>query len=191
MVDLALLQSVSYIAGALGVCVAAVFYVLNLRISQKNQELMLKTQEHSTRAQQQNLETRQAQLFMGLYQSFYSKDMIDLEPFLSKIKFETAEDYTELQNKGGEEYKAFGVFGIYYEGMGVLVRENLVDIRLVSQLMSGSIMWFWERFEKGWRDSRRVFNWPRMCVSLEYLYNRIIEYSKEHPELQITSPSTH
>ncbi len=39
MVDLALLQSVSYIAGSLGVCVAAIFYVLNLRISQKNQEI--------------------------------------------------------------------------------------------------------------------------------------------------------
>ena len=31
MVDLALLQSVSYIAGALGVCVAASYYVMNLR----------------------------------------------------------------------------------------------------------------------------------------------------------------
>ncbi len=31
MVDLALLQSVSYIAGALGVCVAAFYYVMMLR----------------------------------------------------------------------------------------------------------------------------------------------------------------
>jgi hypothetical protein len=60
MVDLALLQSVSYIAGASGVCVAAIFYVLNLRISQKNQELMLQSQEQSAKAQQQTLETRQA-----------------------------------------------------------------------------------------------------------------------------------
>src|SRR4030042_702934 len=36
MVDLALLQSISYMAGALGVCIAAIFYVLNLRISQRN-----------------------------------------------------------------------------------------------------------------------------------------------------------
>ncbi|MCX6654156.1 MAG: hypothetical protein NTY03_03435 [Candidatus Bathyarchaeota archaeon] len=31
MVDLALLQSVSYIAGAIGVCVAAFYYALNIR----------------------------------------------------------------------------------------------------------------------------------------------------------------
>jgi len=57
MVDLALLQSVSYIAGCVGVFIAAFFYVLNLRISQKSQQLMLK-------AQQQTLETRQFQLLM-------------------------------------------------------------------------------------------------------------------------------
>jgi hypothetical protein len=54
MVDLALLQSVSYIAGALGVCIAAIFYVLNLRISQRNQRL--------------TLETRKAQFYTQIYQ---------------------------------------------------------------------------------------------------------------------------
>ena len=176
---------------ATGVLVAAVYYLYNMRATRKTQELALKAQELSLKSQEQNLITRQAQLFMGLYQSFYSKDMIDLEPFLDKIKFESADDYTELQKRGGDEYKAFGTYGSYYEGIGVLVRENLVDIRLVSQLMSSNIIWFWEKFENGWRDSRRVFKWPRMCVELEYLYNRIIEYGREHPELLIASPSTH
>jgi hypothetical protein len=36
MVDLVVLQPVSYIAGATGVAIAVVFYVLNLRISQRN-----------------------------------------------------------------------------------------------------------------------------------------------------------
>jgi hypothetical protein len=60
MVDLALLQSVSYIAGALGVCVAAIFYVLNLRISQRN----IKT----------NTETRQFQLLMQLSAPQFTKE---------------------------------------------------------------------------------------------------------------------
>src|SRR4030067_2357461 len=42
--DLVVLQSISYIAGALGVFVAAISYMVNLRISQRNQELMLKSQ---------------------------------------------------------------------------------------------------------------------------------------------------
>jgi hypothetical protein len=60
MVELATLQAVSYIMGSLGVFVAAIYYVYNMRISQKNQELALKAQE-------QTLETRQAQLLMNLY----------------------------------------------------------------------------------------------------------------------------
>ena len=35
MVDLALLQSLSYVAGALGVCVAAVYYVMMVRNNEK------------------------------------------------------------------------------------------------------------------------------------------------------------
>ena len=41
MVDLSLLQSVSYIAGALGVCVAAAYYVMNLRENRKNGRVTL------------------------------------------------------------------------------------------------------------------------------------------------------
>jgi hypothetical protein len=35
MVDLSLLQSISYMAGALGVCVAAVYYVMNLQMTRR------------------------------------------------------------------------------------------------------------------------------------------------------------
>ena len=188
MVDV---QTVGVLVTAASVSVAAIYYAFTLRINMKNQELSLKTQELALKSQQQNQETRQAQLFMGIYQTFYSRDFVDYEAILNKIKFETAEDYTELQKNGGIEYKALSTFGAYYEGMGLLVRENLVDIRLVSQLMSGNIIWYWERFGSAFRESRRVFNWSRMCVEVEYLYNRIIEYSKEHPELQITIPTTH
>jgi hypothetical protein len=41
MVDLALLQSVSYIAGAVGVLVAAVFYILNMRETTRNRRMAL------------------------------------------------------------------------------------------------------------------------------------------------------
>jgi hypothetical protein len=41
MVDLALLQSISYIAGALGVCVAAAYYVMNLNETRINRRIAL------------------------------------------------------------------------------------------------------------------------------------------------------
>jgi hypothetical protein len=61
--------------------VAAAYYVMNLRISQKNQELMLKSQESSVKtqelalkSQQQAAETRQAQLFMQIFNKYYDQE---------------------------------------------------------------------------------------------------------------------
>ena len=194
MVDLTLLQSVSYIAGALGVCVAAAYYVINLRISQrnqeisqKNQELMLRSQEQSTKAQQQSLETRQAQLFMQIYQSFMSSELLESEHHLYDIEFKSAEDYHKLL-KDKERYKAFIFYGSWLEGLGILVKNNLIDIHLIAELTSAAVNWYWEKYHDGVMDCRTKLNWPRFYIEVEYLYNRLNEYGKAHPELGIASP---
>jgi hypothetical protein len=61
IIELVTLQAVSYIMGSLGVFMAAVYYVINLRAQQSN----MKT----------TLETRQAQLFMGVYQTYVAKEL--------------------------------------------------------------------------------------------------------------------
>ncbi len=60
MVDMVVLQTFSYLIAALSFAVTCTYYIMNLKNNAKNQELTLKTQ-------QQNLDTRQAQLFMPLY----------------------------------------------------------------------------------------------------------------------------
>ena len=57
MVDLALLQSVSYIAGALGLCVAAIYYVMNIRETSKNRRATLTTNLVQNLAQQDSIRT--------------------------------------------------------------------------------------------------------------------------------------
>jgi hypothetical protein len=54
MVDLAEIQAAYYMVAATGVLVAAIYYVLNMRATQRN----LKA----------NLDTRQAQILMNLYE---------------------------------------------------------------------------------------------------------------------------
>jgi len=60
MVSFEEIQAAYYMVAATGVLVAAVFYVLNLRISRRNQDLSLRALEQSAQAQQQTLETKQA-----------------------------------------------------------------------------------------------------------------------------------
>jgi hypothetical protein len=175
MVDLVVLQTASYLIAALSFAVTCAYYIMNLKNTQQN----MKT----------TLETRQAQLFTGMYQAFYSKDFADADAIISKLELKNVEDWKRMMDDA-EKYKAFSITGQYYEGIGVLVKENLVDIRLVADLMSGGVIWYWEHFGPGINDCRVAFNWPRIGLEAEYLYNRIIKYGREHPELKIASPSS-
>jgi len=180
MVDLAEIQAAYYMVAATGVLIAAVFYILNIRISQRNQELMLK-------AQQQTLETRQAQMFMSIYQTDYSNDFLEAVHRVMEMEIKAADDWKKMR-RDKENYKAWTMVGSYLEGIGVLVRENLVDIRLVSELMSGFIRWYWEHFGQGILRCREKLNWPRFFIEVEYLAERVRDFGIEHPELGIVSP---
>lgn len=129
MVELVLLQSVSYIAGALGVFVAAVYYMMNLRISQRNQELTLKVLEQSAKAQEQTLETRQAQLLMGMLQALISPEMMETNMKLLGIEMKNAEDWNIIINDL-EKYKSFILRAAYCQGIGTLVRNRMLDVSL-------------------------------------------------------------
>jgi hypothetical protein len=77
----------------------------------------------------------------------------------------------------------------YLDGVSVFVSEGLLDIRLVAKLMGGSTVNLWENIEKGVKACRKEYNFPRIAYDTEYLYNRLKEYEKEHPEMLFASPS--
>ena len=78
---------------------------------------------------------------------------------------------------------------MYYEGIGVLVREGYVEIGLVAKLLSGNVVWFWERYGEGIINLRRDLNWPRFSIELEYLHDKVVEYKERNPDLDIDSPT--
>ena len=173
MVDLSLLQSVSYIVGALGVCVVAIFYVLNLRISQRNSELVLKAQE-------QTLETRQAQLLMGIFQNYSSKEFqTDMEEMVMVWKWSDYEDYMSRYAMDVKENgKAATVFQIY-EGTGVFVERGLVNPELVYDLMRESVITIWEKFSPIIENWRTKYSAPQIYLGFEFLYHETKRVRKE------------
>jgi hypothetical protein len=185
--DLSLLQPISQFAAAIGVCVAAVYYVMNLRISQRNQELSLKTQELALKAQEQSLISRQAQLFMGIYQHSYSHEHSVNEYTLNHREVKDIKDWkSHLDDL--DFCVAFVDYHGYFEGMGILVKEKLVDIRLVTLMVSGPVRWFWERYRSLAAEVRIEYDWPRFMIEVEYLYNALNEYADCNPELQVATP---
>ncbi|MCX6653967.1 MAG: hypothetical protein NTY03_02470, partial [Candidatus Bathyarchaeota archaeon] len=157
MVDITLLQSVSYMAGALGVFIAAIFYVLNLRISQRNMK--------------QTLETRQAQFYMQIYNHLTSED--SQRRWIDAMNMEWR-DYDEYEKKYGSDehpeiyakrYASLYEFG----GVGYLLKKGLIDRDTAYSLAETQGLWLWRKFESMVREQRVRYNTPESFSDLEYL----------------------
>ena len=153
-------QSISFIFAGLSIGVAAIYYTLTLRNTQ--------------RAQQLQLETRQAQLFTQLYSEFRSEENLRL---YGKALQMTWDDYDDFVKKYGleewEERVPFMHMNLYYEEIGVLLEEGLIDVNLVIQLIGSPFRLYWEKFEPIVLERRIRDNNPTNFDKMEYLYNEI------------------
>jgi len=183
MVDLVEIQTVYYMVAATGVLVAAVFYILNLRISQRNQELTLKALEQSAKAQQQTLETRQAQIFISVNDKIQSKEFQSAYYKVVRTPWATWEEYNRLYRDDQEFRDAEQLVQGIFEGLGVLVREGLLSIRMVALLLCGMTRLYWEKHLPVLDEGRRVTGSRRLYSENEYLYGELMSYLREHPEL--------
>jgi hypothetical protein len=72
------------------------------------------------------------------------------------------------------------LIGAFYNGVGILVKENLLDIRYVDT-MTYWITMFWELLDP-YIDELRAKTYPKLFNETEYLYKELMKYRKEHPE---------
>lgn len=165
MVDLVLLQSISYVAAALSVVVGFFYYALMLR--------------NAGRA-------RQTELFMKLYERWEDEDF---EKHWMEVVYEWEwKDYDDFDKKyGSGNLEAFSnAFSVlaYFEGIGVLVKRKLIDIELVDDLMSTSILWYWEKTAPIVVESRKRLNRPQLLEWSEYLYGEMLKREKHLSEIR-------
>ncbi len=122
MVDL---QTIGVLVTGASVTIAAIYYIITLRTNQRNTKT--------------TLETRQAQLFMNLYQHTYSPDFGDAVYVVLNKGVTDYEDYESMM-RDPQRVKPFVVWGMWIEGVGVLVKEGLVSLRMVTELVGGMIL---------------------------------------------------
>lgn len=129
--------------------------------------------------------TRQTQLFMNLFTQIRSKDFVRDTRELSSWQWK---DFNDFRSKYGsradkEASTLFHSTANFFDGIGVLVSHNELNPKLVEELMSSWIIWFWEKFGDIIKEYRTV-SYPQYLVSVEYLYHKIKPIAtKEHPEL--------
>jgi hypothetical protein len=170
MVSFQDVQTAYYMVAATGVLVAAGYYILNLRASQKNQELSLK-------AQQQTLETRR----IGLMDSLIART-INKEAMMSSIKLLRYEwsDYEDFEKKYGTENDVEAAAERYvvwnlFDAFGMMLRKGMVEIEDVYAAAS-VCMFLWEKFKPIIEENRRRYNGQSYLRDFEYLYDEMMKW---------------
>jgi hypothetical protein len=160
-----------------GVIAGFSYYVLTMRNAQKTRELALKAQKHSA-------DTRQAQLFMQLYnQSVNDPAFLRDWMHFRTLEWKDFDEYKEtLGQLGSEDFNALMKLGGFLEGVAVLVSEDLLSIRLVARLVKNVIIDYWEKIGPMHEEIKASQN-IRGGFEIEHLYSRLMTYLEEHPEL--------
>ncbi len=160
MVDQLTLQTIGILMTGISLTIAAAYYTLTLRNTQKNQKLQL--------------ETRQAQLFMEMYRDFKRSDIQKAyNDIINVWKWDSIEEFNEKygrRNNYDEFHKYMLVYSVY-EGLGVLIYRNLIDVAMIEELMRSYVISFWEKMAPLIYDWR--VQWPLAAEWTEYLYNEV------------------
>jgi hypothetical protein len=155
----------------IGLIVAIIYYTLTLRNSNKTQQLQL--------------ETRQAQLFMQIYNNWYSLELSRQYEKVMNWEWIDYEDFDKNIGSDIENVIALRMVGRFFEGIGLYVKRGLIDVSLVDDLMSGAYVRFWLKFQPIFAELRIRQNFPQMLEWIEYLYNELKPIVEtQHPELK-------
>jgi hypothetical protein len=157
----------------LSLAIGVIYYIITLRINQRNQEL--------------TLETRQASLFMQLYNRWSDPEFAK---HYGAARHHHTEDGLEVAKKSLSPYNPdvwlpFHSLGQFFEGMGMLVHKKLINIDYVDTLLSYRIIWWWEKMKPWYERERKLMNNPELYSNIEYLYNEIVKRGyKAEPLIQ-------
>jgi len=132
--------------------------------------------QNNLRNQRQQLETRQAQLFMQVYSRFNDPDW--MRSWAGVVRQWEWTDYDDWHSKYSPEKNIeasvmYGSIAAYFEGIGVLVYRKLIDLEHVADLMSRNVTIFWEKMGPIIKERRVRYNNEYVWEWNEWLYKEI------------------
>jgi hypothetical protein len=128
--------------------------------------------------------TRKTQLFTQIYQARYNPKNIERWWKMMSWEWDTFDEYYDKYG-GFEVNPETAALSIaqytYYDGLGMLVIQNMVDVHTVFQLMSAPIIAIWFKFETVIKGMRAMVNGPgeNYMESFEFLAEEMIRLRQE------------
>ena len=156
-----------------GVIAGFSYYVINVRANQKNQKLQL--------------ETRQMQLFMQIYNDINSRESLINWAELNNLTIDYEEYLQKHDSTVSPEYFAKRASLWYsYNTIGELLRLNMIEPDLLARLnVDTNVIVMYENWEHIIKENRTRENMPDLWDGFEYLYNEMkkIRESKNYPQI--------
>jgi len=147
-------SAIATVVATVSVVVGVIFTVLELR--------------HMTR-------TRQTDLIMRMYENVSSREATELLFRVGSSKFASFEDYAKKYGLT-DAAEAIGIF----ERVGLLLEQNLIDIRLMDRLFGGMVATMWEKLGPVVHGMRKALRQPYLGMHFEYLYYRMRVYGESN-----------
>ena len=160
MVDLVVLQSVSYIAAATSVCLAAFYYALNLREANRNRRMALTT---------------------SLMQSFISEEGVKRFIDLVNMQWTDFDDFSRKYDStvNPENFAKRCSYWNACEVLGYQYREGIIDIGTLNAACTQLITTMWAKF-KPVIDEYRKFDYSKNTYeNWEHLANEMDKMTLE------------
>ena len=167
MVDAVTFQTIFQFLQTASIMVGIAYYLMILQNQQKNYELTYKN--------------RQGQLVLTMVQGITSDIGLTAYQIIRNASWSSYDDWKMKYGGNAEYMKAFNWVCQSNAGIGVIVRENLADLRLLA-LYGAAGIFAWEQYREiiyAMREERgyKYFeNW-------EIAYNILKDYLTEHPEI--------
>ncbi len=165
MVTIEEIQAVYYMVAATGVLVAAIYYVINIRATQRNMK--------------ENLQTRQTQLFMQIFQRFQDPEFSNQWNILMDRTWKDTDDFMKKYG-GNPSPDGASLLSVqtYFEGVAVLLMKKMIDIDIVYELMPTMATTFWKKYESLVKQFREEMGYPQLFRPVEYLSDRLVEHAR-------------
>ena len=156
MVDV---QTVSIAIASVSVVAGVIYYAIQIR--------------HQSR-------TRQMDLLMRLYLTWGSEDMKKALQDVFALEFENYDDFMKKYGLGSQAWVDVDKVGWFINGIGFLVHEGFVNIKLVLGLFhKHALIMLWEKLKPVVEGVRKKFGFPESYVWFEYLYNEVKKREQE------------
>ena len=186
MIDQITLQTTSILVSSVGMIIALVYYTLTIRNQNR---------------------TRQAQLLMDLYESYRSQESRLQSLEIQSWRWKDMDDFWAKygQDTDPDAWAMWEAKASFFNGVGILLKRNLIDIKLLDDLLTNTVNRHWNSMGMGpilveWRKRTQIrkhesewrhdpdYSWQDADSMMttpfhgfDYLYRSLMKYRETHP----------